>query len=194
MNAKPFALTLAAAAAAVGLSACAATTSPSNAAAPSQSAATQASPGASPAALVLGPTSLGPIKLRQSLDDALRTGLISVEASADPSGCERALFKASGAGENGGRVWADKLGVASIVAYPGISTPEGVHIGTSFQDMKKAYPTWKDVTGQTDAEAQKAARGLVPVPGNAEAVYRIAISDGVVSSVSLQSTNQHCYE
>jgi hypothetical protein len=32
------------------------------------------------------------------------------------------------------------------------------------------------------------------VPGNADAVYRIAISDGKVSSVTLQYRHQDCYE
>lgn len=210
MNAKPFAFALIAAAAAIAMSACSATGSPKAAApstaapattstaAPAASSSAAPSPSASAApVLVLGPDGLGPVKLGQSFDEALRTGLVSGNPGSSTECQLRGRFKASGTVDNAvdfGAVFAGKLGVTTIAAYPGISTPQGVRIGTSFEDMKKAYPSWKDVTGQSDAQARKAGRGLVPVPGNADAVYRIATSDGKVASVTLQFVHQDCYE
>lgn len=60
--------------------------------------------------------------------------------------------------------------------------------------MKQAYPSWRNVSDSQGATEGDHGRGLVPVPGNAAAVLRIALPDGKVVSLAIQLKNQDCYE
>lgn len=141
---------------------------------------------------MLGPDGLGSVKLGQSYDDALQTGVMSPLPDINgPGVCKRARFKEAGDDARAGVVWFHELRVISIGGYAGISTPEGVRIGTSLEDLKKAYPAWRDMDGRPNDEK---GRSDVLVPGNAQAAYRITISNGVVDSVTLESVERACYE
>jgi hypothetical protein len=174
----------------------------------SPSAAGSVSPAATPkksatkpattkSSLRLGPTGLGQVKLGQSLHDALATGAVTPIAGADDACLVRGRFKATppadpdSLADDAGLIFAGSLGVTAIYAYAGVSTPEGIHLGSSYADMKKAYPSWHSVYGADD---NPDGRGLVSVPGNAGAVYRIATHGGVVISLAIQFQHQNCYE
>ena len=203
--------TLAAVTAVALVSGCQSASAPQIAAAPvvqpepvvasSPEAAVSASPSVAPkkASLHLGPTGLGQVKLGQSLHDALATGAVKAIAGADDACLVRGRFKATPPADpdspiiadDAGLIFAGKLGVSAIYAYGAVSTPEGIHLGSSYADLKKAYPSWHNVTGP---DSDTDGRGLVTVPGNAGAVYRIATHGGVVISLAIQFKHQDCYE
>jgi hypothetical protein len=164
-----------------------------------QPAPTKPSPKKTPTAkpsLRLGPTGLGGVHLGQSLHDALATGALKAIPGSDDGCVTRGRFKAAppdqpGMPQDAGLVFAGKLGVTAIYAYAGVSTPEGIHLGSSFAAVKKAYPAWHNVYGP---EEPTAGRSLIPVAGNAEAVYRIEVRDSKVISLAIQFQHQDCYE
>jgi hypothetical protein len=140
---------------------------------------------------VLGPDGLGPLKLGMTQEQASATGLVDRwPAGTD---CELNTFLKAAPGDgNGGRVYLDdKRGVQIIEGYPGIRTPEGVGIGTSRAELFKAYPSWRNVS-EEDPHAD--GRGLVVVPGNSKAHYRIVTEGGKVTELTLQYRDQTCYE
>jgi hypothetical protein len=148
-----------------------------------------------PAALVLGPDGLGALKLGMSRSEAEATGLVEPfrnEPSSDQCLWSSALTGAP-AGE-GTVLHSQTLGVATIEAYPGVRTPEGITIGSSLAAVRSAYPGFHmfDPTG-VDSNLQT-GRGYAPVPGNGEAVYRIVFTDGTVVALTLQYIGQNCYE
>jgi hypothetical protein len=144
---------------------------------------------------VLGPTGLGALKLGMSSDQATATGLISGWTGTEGPDCGHVahLQAAHGkkAGADGTVMAGSEIGVEIIDAYPGISTPEGIHIGSSEAALYKAYPSWKNVE---DPDPKRDGRGLVSVPGNSAAYYRIVKIDSKVIQLTLQFKNQGCYE
>ncbi|MDM4721665.1 hypothetical protein QTQ03_19475 [Micromonospora sp. WMMA1363] len=137
-------------------------------------------------ALRLGPDGLGALKLGMSKEEARASGMIKDIEGAGPAG-EACPARAELTGE-GGTVWfSTRLGVASIVPSSGVQTVDGIGVGSSRQSVVQSYPSWTPAAGDN-------ARGVVPVPGNPDAVYRIAIKDDKVSSVALQYADQDCYE
>jgi hypothetical protein len=134
--------------------------------------------------LTLGPLGYGALRLGMTKEQALATGLLTPFEDSD--GCDGADLKDGG----GGALLSPTLGVAAIEAGARVATPEGVRVGTSLSDLRRAYPEWRSVTGDPDPDT----RGSTPVPGNSKARYRIETRDGKVLSVTLQLTNQNCYE
>ena len=82
-----------------------------------------------------------------------------------------------------------ELGIASITAYAGLATPEGIKLGSAAEAVKGAYPDWRSLTDEG-----LTGRGLAKVPGNRKAYYNISITDGEVSYLQLQLREQDCYE
>jgi hypothetical protein len=81
--------------------------------------------------------------------------------------------------------------LVAIYAYPGVQTPQGVELGSSFAQMHAAYPDWNPVPvpgSSTDG------RGGVKVPGNPNAHFRIVVAAGTVVQLSLDDNHQDCYE
>ena len=147
--------------------------------------ATTAAPSAAPE---LGPDGLGALKLGMDRDQAEATGVVAPfvnEPNSDACLWRSAL---SDAPANEGSVFhSETLGIATIAAYPGVRTPEGIAIGSPVTAVDQAYPEWDP--------SDQMMRGYAPVPGNDEAVYRIAFDGtGAVTAVSLQFINQNCYE
>lgn len=146
---------------------------------------------AAPVAVTLGPAGYGELKLGMTPEQAQATGLISEPAGSAGTACGRYAYL-KGAASNGteGRLFFSKrLGLAAIYGYAGISTPEGVGVGASYGQLHAAYPEWKPVDG-----GEHDGRGLVAVPGNPAAVYRIEVYGGRVVQVAVQAKDQDCYE
>lgn len=143
---------------------------------------------------VLGPDGFGALKLGMDRDEAVASGAVTpVEEPA--GGCALSqLVGAPGdstpaAPELGAGIvhLSSTLGVATIDAYPGVVTPEGIEIGSPVSAVDLAYPDWNP--------SDNLQRGAAPVPGNDDAVYRIAFDDaGTVTEVTLQFVDQDCYE
>lgn len=69
----------------------------------------------------------------------------------------------------------------------GVQTPEGIGIGSPLAAVDQAYPGWD--------HSYSVSRGVAPVPGHADKVYRIGFSkDGVVTELTLQYYTHGCYE
>jgi hypothetical protein len=137
-------------------------------------------------ALVLGPDGVGDLKLGMSLQAALGTGLLTGKSAVDPGGCDAGYRLKSTANSV---IWfsADKK-IIAIGAEA--ATPEGITVGSSRADVKRAYPKYNQVSDPEPMDG----RGLAAVPGNSKAQFRIMIEDVKVTSVTLQSTEQGCYE
>ncbi|MEO3801193.1 hypothetical protein ABGA98_14295 [Nonomuraea sp. B1E8] len=74
--------------------------------------------------------------------------------------------------------------MAVIFAPKGVRTPEGIGIGSTTKQVKKAYPRWKT-----------AASGflLAAVPGNKKAYYAfIASKKGTVKELAFGLNTQEC--
>ncbi|MBB5869834.1 hypothetical protein F4553_003213 [Allocatelliglobosispora scoriae] len=178
-------------AAAGALSACDPAADPAPAASTPPSAASTASPAKTSTPQVLGPDGYGALKLGMTPAQADATGL-AAPFTGISDGCGRVshLIGSPTADGTAGSVYhSGKLGVAAIYAVPGVKTPEGVQLGTTFAELKKAYPSWKAVDGDTED-----GRGYVKVPGSTNANYRIVVSGGTVSELDIQFVNQDCYE
>jgi len=176
----------------------AAPTTPSNEVTPSDTPATLppvATPSASGAppsseahnALVLGPDGLGPLTLGMTRSEAEATGL--VEPFLNEPNSDQCLWRSRLIGAPAGTgtvLYSNNFGVATVDAYEGVRTPEGIAIGSSLDAVAQAYPNWQP--------SDHIRRGYVPVPGNSQLVYRIAYADGKVTQLTLQYAHQDCYE
>ncbi|BCJ70967.1 hypothetical protein CS0771_05110 [Catellatospora sp. IY07-71] len=162
---------------------------------PSPSASASASPSASPSKqgtsrYTLGPRGYGALRLDMTAAQARATGLTTaIPATAD---CNAEVYLRGTRydqepANHPGRVWFDDGRVAVIWAVPGVSTPEGIRIGSTLAQVRKAYPKWSAIDGYE-------GHGYIPAPGNSDAKYRIEVRDGKVASVALHSVNRGCYE
>jgi hypothetical protein len=79
----------------------------------------------------------------------------------------------------------------AMYAFPGIMTPQGIQIGSTYDEVMAAYP---DYTHQLFPDTPTDGRGRAKVPGNPNAHYRIVISDMKVIQLSLDANDQDCYE
>ena len=142
-----------------------------------------------PAALVLGPDGLGSLKLGMSISEAEATGMVEPWDKGWPTavGC-RPLFRLGDDPAGTSAVWySDTFGIAAIHLEEGVQTAEGITIGSPLAAVEQAYPGWD--------HSYHVLRGVAPVPGHSELVYRIAFSKGGnVTELSLQYYHQDCYE
>jgi hypothetical protein len=144
-----------------------------------------------PAPAVLGPDGFGALKLGMTEEQATATGLIDRWPVGEGCAVNTFLRSAPDKGD-GGRVYLnDNRDVAIIVGYPGVRTPEGIGIGTSKAAMLKAYPGWRN---ETEQDPHADGRGIVVVPGNSKAHYRMDLEGGKVTGLTLQDRDQNCYE
>ena len=181
------------AAAALSLTACAAAGSASASAGPSPMTLPVTTPATAPTTtatsepLVLGPTGLGPLVLGMSLDDANATGLVD-HITASTEACSNGLLKGEHTSQTEAALFvSSRLGVAAIYAYGDIATPEGIKLGSTYDQVHAAYPSWRGIDGEQ-------GHGWVVVPSNSNATYRINISGGHVDELDIQLVNQDCYE
>jgi hypothetical protein len=146
---------------------------------------------------VLGPRGLGSLRLGMSSTQASATGLVgkwtnpATGESVESGDCSVTAHLKAAPGD-AGKVYSGKnLGVQVINAYGSVRTPEGIRIGSSKSALFAAYPGWKNAA---DEDPHADGRGLVDVPGNSKAYYRIVTLNGKVVQLALQDKHQSCYE
>jgi hypothetical protein len=152
-------------------------------------------PSTTGAADVLGPTGVGSLVLGMTKAEALRTGLVTGISGTkgmcgDDSDGRLANAMPLNEYDMDGKLffsaYTNKL--ILIGATSGLATPEGIQLGSSLNEVVRAYPTWEGDEEPTNGI------GYVPVADSPQAVYRIWVSDGMVTELGLQDINQDCYE
>ena len=147
--------------------------------------------------LVLGPDGYGALTLGMVRAEAIATGLTDGTLPGDGNcgGPGDGVLAGTPAVTDdrsvAGRLFfsAESGQLVAIYAYPGVKTPEGIGIGSSYATVVAAYPTWRPIGADPHD-----GRGGVRVPGNTNASYRIVVIDETVVEISLDSHQQDCYE
>ena len=198
---KPGTVTAAFGALILALTGCAATppgTHSANSASPGAPAPQEPAPWPTPTVdpdtiTNLGPLGAGPLRLGMTNADAAATGAVwglSGTAGTCGSVTDGRLVGAMPADDTdlvGQLFFSKSTGkLAIIAATPGQATPEGIRLGSSLAQVKKAYPRWKG-----DEGAGRGA-GLVAVAGNKQALYRVYVDADQVMELSVQSRVQDC--
>ncbi|MFI7129657.1 hypothetical protein ACIBQ1_28435 [Nonomuraea sp. NPDC050153] len=132
----------------------------------------------------LGPYGYGTVKLGMSAKQAKATGAVVLKRAGEAGSCSGWDLKALPSGKDGvGLYISKKRGVAVIFAAKGVKTPEGIGLGSTIKQIKKAYPGVKT-----------AASGFpyTTVPGNSKAYYSFLLSKGKVYEMALGLKTQDC--
>ncbi len=134
-------------------------------------------------AVRLGPYGYGAVKLGMSAKQAQKTGKIVKKLGGE--GCTGWDLKAHRTPKDRvGLFISKKLGVAAIFAFKGARTPEGIGLGSTMKQLKKAYPHIETPAGGFPVAA---------VPGNRKAAYYFLLSHGKVYEMALTLKNQDCF-
>ncbi|MFF3671794.1 hypothetical protein [Microtetraspora malaysiensis] len=129
-----------------------------------------------------GPFGYGGVQLGMTLKQAEATNKI-VKTPYRGYTCSGWALKAHPPGRDSvGLYISKKLGVAAIFAPKGVKTPEGIGIGSTMKQVRKAYPQL-DTTGNYPVAA---------VPGNPKAMFAFLSNHGKVYEMSLGLVNQDC--
>ena len=150
-----------------------------------------------PAGLRLGPNGFGALTMGMTKAEAVATGLTEGTSAGDGTcGLSDGHLLGTAAAPvaptdvAGWLVFSgttDRL--VAMYAYPGLTTPEGIGLGSSYADVHAAYPDWTPI-----APEGTEGRGHARVPGGAaQGSYRIVIIDDRVIELSLD-VKQDCYE
>ncbi|WP_233507093.1 hypothetical protein [Spongiactinospora gelatinilytica] len=132
---------------------------------------------------VFGPTGFAGVKLGVSAKAAKAGGKITYKQGGAP-GCSGWDLKSYPTGRDAvGLYISKKRGVAVIFAPKGVKTKEGIGLGSTYKQIKKAYP-----------KVKRAAGGFpyVTVPGNPKAYYSFLIGKGKVYEMALGLHTQDC--
>ncbi|TQS21629.1 hypothetical protein FLW16_39245 [Microbispora sp. KK1-11] len=128
-----------------------------------------------------GPYGYGGVRLGMTLKQAEATR--KIVKKLDEGQCSGWDLKAHPTGRDAvGLYISKKLGVALIEAPKGVKTPEGIKVGSTMKQVKKAYPRL-DTTGNYPVAA---------VPGNTKALYYFLSQRGKVYELGLALKNQDC--
>lgn len=128
-----------------------------------------------------GPYGYGGVRLGMTLKQAQATRTIAKKL--DGGQCSGWDLKAHPTGRDSvGLYISKKLGVAVIGAPKGVETPEGIKVGSTMKQVKKAYPRL-DTTGNYP---------VAVVPGNPKALYYFLSYRGKVHELALALKNQDC--
>ncbi|MEU6410247.1 hypothetical protein [Microbispora sp. NPDC046933] len=128
-----------------------------------------------------GPYGYGGVRLGMTLKQAKSTR--TIVKKLDGGQCSGWDLKAHPTGRDGVGLYISKnLGVALIEAPKGVTTPEGIKVGSTMKQVKKAYPRL-DTTGNYP---------VAVVPGNPKALYYFLSNRGKVYELALALKNQDC--
>ncbi|GAA3431633.1 hypothetical protein [Kutzneria kofuensis] len=153
----------------------------------SSSTPTKAKPPANP--LAFGPTTVGPLRLGMTVDEAEATGLI--QANSEPQNAAGCLgYDWAGhpaAGYHYSLVFSPKYGLVRIGGRTNAETPEGIYDGSSEDDVRAVYPDQsKPHIGHDE--------WVTPVPGNPSAHYWLTLRNHLVTDIRLELASQDCYQ
>ncbi|HKE65572.1 MAG TPA: hypothetical protein VKB59_13125 [Micromonosporaceae bacterium] len=137
--------------------------------------------------IVLGPDGFGAVKLGMTPAQAQATHLVSKPTTEVGQTCQTGRLLAAPSGGSPSLFFSPTLGLAAIYAYPGITTPAGIKIGSTLAQLQLAYPTWQGLQGNEGP-------GYVVADGGLASQYRIAVSNGRVIEIAVQFDAQDCYE
>jgi hypothetical protein len=160
---------------------------PSSPAAPSISKPTTHTP----APLVLGPTGLGKLKIGMSASKANATGMLVPPLSTGATECEYPELRPRGSEHP--VVYSPRRGVISIPGWGKISTPEGIRIGSTLAQVKKAYDDFRPHSAD-DLGKNGDGRGFAGFNDSNNAHYRFEIDNRKVTELWIEHDNQDCYE
>lgn len=136
----------------------------------------------------LGPQGFGAVKLGASAADLTGAGLKVEDSAQGDKACPKVASIELPDGNFANVVISTKNGVSVIEATGPMHTPEGVKIGSTLDEVKKAYPQLKNLLGNENNGGANAAA----VPGNPEASYQMFITNAKVTSLRLMLTNLDC--
>ncbi|MFC4121494.1 hypothetical protein [Nonomuraea zeae] len=132
----------------------------------------------------LGPYGYGPVRLGMSATKARATGKIVRKLPAGAGSCSGWDLKAHPSGKDRvGLYISRKVGVAVILAQKGMKTPQGIGLGSSASQVRKAYPK---------AKVSPSGFTYTAVPGNAKAYYAFLYSKGKVRELAFGLDRQDC--
>jgi hypothetical protein len=151
--------------------------------------ATPSTPAAPPSLskVVLGSTGFGALKLGMTAAQAQATHLVGTASLAPGQTCPTGRLLAAPSGGAPSLFYSPSLGLVAIYAYPGITTPAGIKIGSTLAQLQQFYPTWRGLQGDEGV-------GYVAAPGSTTSEYRIAVLNGHVIELAVQLNNEDCYE
>ncbi|GGN50767.1 hypothetical protein FHR83_009008 [Actinoplanes campanulatus] len=143
----------------------------------------------SPTTPVLGPTGFGKLYVGMSIKAAAATG----EVDATGTGCGSAPLKS--ANDADVTVIYSERGLLYIPAYGRIATPEGIRIGSTYEQVDRAYSDF--FLRAIDAEGGFNGSGTAfagEKDGHAGVHYRFAFKNSKVTELALEHDDQNCYE
>ncbi|GAA3024028.1 hypothetical protein [Actinokineospora globicatena] len=131
---------------------------------------------------VIGPDGYGSLKLGMSTEQAIATGMILASPPGDPfEDC--VMHAAPGQAEGHFMVGiSPEHGVALIFPRDDARTPEGIGVGSTKDEVKRAYPKLEDGPGGSG----------VDVPGYPNNHYVFNITKGKVVGISLSNQYEFC--
>lgn len=152
---------------------------------PSTSSAPPGTATEAPATPTFGPDGFGALKLGMSRAKALATDLITTAPEATQGGCAGHKYKAYKVAENTFPVGISATkGISVLYALGDMRTPEGIHLGSTMEQVRKVYPGI--VHNVNDYR--------VTVPGNAKAFYTMGFDkSGKLGVLGLAINGQECF-
>ncbi|MFC6880225.1 MULTISPECIES: hypothetical protein [Actinomadura] len=138
-----------------------------------------------PSATALGPHGYGALRLGMNERAARGTGLVTITSAPKSGGC--GTFDLKGRtdpkGDGVGGYLSARYGVASIFARSGMATPEGITVGSTRAEVKRAYPRMEDGPNAS----------FTRIPGTPKAMYGFLFDGGRVRELTLDLEMQDCH-
>jgi hypothetical protein len=153
---------------------------------------------------VIGPTRLGQLKIGMSIAAAKATGQISGYKGHGYDSCGSATL--IGAPKPGSRkesdvstvIFGPKQGLIFIPGYGKMRTPEGIHLGSTLAQVKKAYPDFEEIdmyfVNAEGVETHDSGRARAAESDGDSVHYRLSFDKGVLTELGLELDKQACYE